>query len=249
MTFNNLRTVARHKNNFVAEATRWNEFAHIDPYTYICTKVPRGDRQAFWECGELVVRDELLPTIHRLQGRLGTALELGCGVGRLLLPMAGHFRQVVGLDISDEMVRLGRELAAERRVANVEFIHIADPYDLKQQLATSGGSVDFAYSLLVFQHIDCWPILDAYIEAVSFLLAPNGIAYLQFDTRRKNLAYQAKMVLPDFVLPRFLRRGIRRIRRDPADLEAVFAEVDLHLAGSITPGTNYHCYVLRKSVA
>jgi len=184
-----------------------------------------------------------------LEGRFETALELGCGVGRLVLPMAGHFRQVIGLDISKEMVRLGQELAAERTIANAEFIHIANPYDLKQQLAKRGGSVDFAYSLLVFQHIDCWPILDAYLEAISFLLAPQGIAYLQFDTRKKNLAYQAKMVLPDFVLPRFLRRGIRRIRRNPQDLEAVFADVGLHLVDSISPGTNYHCYVLRKSAA
>lgn len=161
--------------------------------------------------------------------------------------MAGHFQQVVGLDISDEMVHLGQELAAERSIVNTEFIHIANPYALMQQLSEFSGTIDFAYSLLVFQHIDCWPVLDTYIKAISFLLAPKGIAYLQFDTRRKNLAYQAKMVLPDFVLPRFLRRGIRRVRRNPKHLEGVFAEAGLHLGENIAPGTNYHRYVLRKT--
>jgi hypothetical protein len=56
-----------------------------------------------------------------------------------------------------------------------------------------------------------------------------------------------KMVLPDFVLPRFLRRGIRRIRRNAVELEAIFAEAGLHPTESIAPGTNHHCYVLRKT--
>lgn len=49
------------QNDSVAEAKLWNKFAHKDPYTYICTDVPRGDRQAFWKGGEFVVLNELLP--------------------------------------------------------------------------------------------------------------------------------------------------------------------------------------------
>lgn len=235
------------ENGSMAGTRRWNEFAHKDPYTYILTEVSRGDRQAFWRSGEIVVSNEILPIVHRWPVCPGTALELGCGVGRLLLPMSGHFQHVVGLDISTEMVRLGQELAAKRSISNAQFIHIANPYALAQQLSDFGENIDFAYSLLVFQHIDCLPIIKAYIEAISFLLAPKGTAYLQFDTRKKNLAYHAKMVLPDFVLPRFLRRGIRRVRRNAAELEEIFAEAGLHLTESIARGTNHHCYVLRKT--
>ena len=51
------------------------------------------------------------------------------------------------------------------------------------------------------------------------MLSDRGIGYLQFDTRPPGWLYEVKTALPDFLLPRFWRRGIRRIRRDPSELE------------------------------
>src|SRR5260370_31426714 len=38
-----------------------------------------------------------------------SVLEIGCGTGRLLEPLARHFGRVFGVDVSGEMVRRGRE--------------------------------------------------------------------------------------------------------------------------------------------
>src|ERR1700690_456994 len=37
------------------------------------------------------------------------ALEIGCGPGRLMIPMSRHFGEIHGVDISEEMAALARE--------------------------------------------------------------------------------------------------------------------------------------------
>lgn len=54
------------------------------------------------------------------QGRL---LDVGCGPGTVTLPLAGLFREVVGVDADAEMIREARRLAAERGVMNASWVH------------------------------------------------------------------------------------------------------------------------------
>jgi SAM-dependent methyltransferase len=49
-------------------------------------------------------------------------LDLGCGPGRVLLPIARHFADVVGLDPEPQMIEAGRREAARIGVANVRWI-------------------------------------------------------------------------------------------------------------------------------
>src|SRR5260370_36606966 len=44
-----------------------------------------------------------------------SVLEIGCGTGRLLEPLARHFGRVFGVEVSGEMVRRGRERLAHLR--------------------------------------------------------------------------------------------------------------------------------------
>lgn len=231
--------------SFRLRSAEWDNYAHDDAYTYIMTDLPRGDSQAFWQSGEAIVSKELLPAARGHHASFGTALEIGCGVGRLMFPMSRYFRQVIGVDISSEMVRKGRALATERSLSNVTFVAVSTP----DELNCTPRTIDFAYSLLVFQHIDDFRVIRAYLESIYSLLAPGGIAYLQFDTRSQTLAYRAKSALPDFLLPRFWRRGIRRIRRTVVELEALFSQVGLEVVENATPGTEYHRYILRKALA
>jgi SAM-dependent methyltransferase len=227
--------------------SRWDQFARIDAYTYIMTHLPQGDREAFWQSGETVVSQELLPVIHKNAVPLGTALEIGCGVGRLAFPMAHCFEQVLGLDISGEMVRQATALTVEKNVVNARFFTLADYERHPGDFGLAEGSVDFAYSLIVFQHIADFRAIKNYIELVRFVLSPEGVAYLQFDTRPQGITYRLKNVLPDFLLPRFLRRGIRRIRRRVEELESSFADCGLSIIENLGPSTEYNRYVLRKS--
>jgi cyclopropane fatty-acyl-phospholipid synthase-like methyltransferase len=230
----------------LVQAADWDHFAHEDAYTYIMTELQPGDREAFWRAGETVVEGELLPVMRELRVTRGTALEIGCGVGRLMLPLSRHFQQVLGVDISCEMVRQGQAVAAQRGARNLRFLSASHPSRISAELPEFEGKVDLIYSLLVFQHIADFAVIEAYLRRIGSLLSRDGIAYLQFDTRPQTMLYRMRGALPDFVLPRFWRRGIRRIRRIPIELEGSFARSALEVVQSLTPNTEYHRYILRR---
>lgn len=236
-------------SNSEAGKQAWDHFAETDPYTYILTSLKNADPQEFWQSGHRTVQQELLPVVRARGISPGIAMELGCGVGRLVFPLAAHFQEIVGVDISASMVQRARVFARNNGISNVSFSAIAGPEDLLHRAGKYTGSTDFLYSLLVFQHIPELSMIEGYLHVISVLLAASGIAYLQFDTRPQNLAYRLKSRLPDFLLPRFWRRGIRRIRRFPEELEMGIYSAGLEIVGELAPFTAYHRYILRKSLA
>ena len=80
----------------------------------------------------------------RLSGA-GRLLDLGCGPGRVALPLAPLFREVWAVDLEPEMLAAGRAAAARRGVANVRWIvgraeDVAVP-DGSIELVTMGESL------------------------------------------------------------------------------------------------------------
>jgi ubiquinone/menaquinone biosynthesis C-methylase UbiE len=94
-------------------------------------------------------------------------LDLGCGTGRLTLPLAGLAREVVGLDICDGMLSVARRKAAEEG-ARVRFDH-GDMCDLPYPDET----FDIVTSTLALMHIppEARPVAFAEIARV---LRPGG---------------------------------------------------------------------------
>ena len=225
----------------------WDRFAEVDPYTYILTNLKSPDPREFWQSGERTVQLELLPLIQARAIRTQIGLELGCGIGRLLFPLAGHFEEIIGVDIAGGMVQRAQSFAIDNGIRNAAFAEIAGPEDLLHRARDYGGKIDFIYSLLVLQHIPDFAVIEGYLRAVSILLEKNGIAYLQFDTREQDVFYQLKTKLPDPLLPRFWRRGIRRIRRTAAEIEVCFRRTGLQVVGELDAHTAYHRYILKKA--
>jgi cyclopropane fatty-acyl-phospholipid synthase-like methyltransferase len=225
--------------------SKWAEFAEEDALGYIMTDLAGADPQLFWESGRKTVNEELLPVIREFGVTPTVGLEIGCGVGRLVLPNCAVFDEMVGVDISEGMTRRARAFADERGVSNARFVTVGEPADLVNVLADVTGRVSFIYSLLVFQHIPDFETIDSYLAAVSRLLSRDGIAYLQFDSRRQTLPYRIKTALPDWALPRYWRRGVRRIRLSATEIERSLAEKALTVVGERSPQSAYHRYVLR----
>lgn len=224
--------------------SEWAEFAENDAFGYIMTDLAGADPQLFWASGKETVDAELSPVITEFGVRPELGLEIGCGVGRLLLPLCSVFHEMVGADISEGMIRRARQFAGERGTANARFVTVAEPEEMLSRLGDMTGRVSFIYSLLVFQHIANFRIIDSYLAAVGQLLSRDGLAYLQFDTRPLTLPYRIKTALPDLVLPRFWRRGVRRLRRSPAEIERSFAANGLRIIGERSPRSAYHRYVV-----
>ncbi len=102
-----------------------------------------------------------------------TCLEIGCGVGRLLKPIAGRCKRAVGVDISERMVDwAGRYLEG---VPNAE-VQLNDGASLA---GVAGASVDFVYSHLAFQHITLVEVVDAYLREIARVLRDGGYCRIQ----------------------------------------------------------------------
>ena len=86
---------------YLQEAGPWEKFAQEDPYTYILTSLKSQDQREFWQSGCQTAANELLPLMEAHRITAGVAMELGCGVGRLLFPLSSHFREVIGADIAE----------------------------------------------------------------------------------------------------------------------------------------------------
>jgi SAM-dependent methyltransferase len=193
------------------------------------------------------VETEILPLFRQHHVRTHLGLELGCGIGRLAVPLAAHFSHVVGVDISPSMIQRASSFARDNGINNVSYGAITGPEDFLHQSAELAGSCDFVYSLLVFQHIPDFAMIEGYLHVIHVLLHQRGLAYLQFDTRPRSVAYRLKTRLPDFLLPRFWRRGIRRIRRSPEELEDAIRRAGLEILEQHALRSANHRYLLRTA--
>ncbi|MGB2987121.1 MAG: methyltransferase domain-containing protein [Phycisphaerae bacterium] len=100
-------------------------------------------------------------------------LEIGCGVGRLLKPIARRCRKVIGVDISERMVAFAADYL--RGVPNIE-VHLNDGRGLPMVEDTS---VDWVYSHLAFQHMTLQEIVEGYLAECARVLKPGGYLRIQ----------------------------------------------------------------------
>ncbi|MEP6923407.1 MAG: class I SAM-dependent methyltransferase [Pyrinomonadaceae bacterium] len=105
-------------------------------------------------------------------------LDFGCGVGRLTLPLAAKCGEVVGVDISANMVTEAEQNRARKNVVNASFVKDDGTF------SNVSGSFDFIHSFIVFQHIE--PALGQDIaRRLIEKLEIGGIGVLQFVYRDK----------------------------------------------------------------
>ncbi len=127
---------------------------------------------------------DVLATVARLRG-LATApvetcrvLEIGCAAGYNLIPMAISLpnAEFVGIDASIRQIDEGREIAAHLDVPNVDLLH--------QDLSDWDGSLG-QFDYIIAHGIYSWvpqPVRDALLALCHRALAPNGVAYISYNT-------------------------------------------------------------------
>ena len=161
----------------------WEWFGKNQPYFGVIVDAKYRNEQLneqakrdFFSTGEAYVNFVL----QSIKGHFDTsftikrALDFGCGVGRLTIPLSTACEQVVGLDVSPSMLQEARRNAKEIGAENIEFL-LAD-----DNLSTIGGqSFDFINSFIVFQHI---PLHRGYrlLRRLLSLLSEGGIGVLHF---------------------------------------------------------------------
>ncbi len=220
-------------------AGRWEAYAQADAEFFIWTGVAKGDDFAASGRRDAARIMELCSPY--LRGR-ELAVEIGCGVGRLAIPMSHEFERVIGVDIARTMLRKLEQNCRDAKVDNVGGMLANEPWD-------ASGPIDFAYSHIVLQHIEDWAIIESYFTRVARALGTDGVFYAQFDTRRANVLYTLRNLLPDFLLPRHYKRGVRRIRRKVSDVAKLAHACGLEIAHLSGEGTTYTIFILRGARA
>lgn len=104
-------------------------------------------------------------------------LELGCGSGGNLLPMAELLpgSELVGVDRSRRQIELGESLAQEARLTNVELRRA----DLMEVDAT-WGTFDFILCHGVYSWVPA-PVQDKILEILRDRLRPDGVGYVSYN--------------------------------------------------------------------
>lgn len=100
------------------------------------------------------------------------ALEIGCGIGRMMKPMAHYFAHVHGIDISANMIEHSCKYLENTPNATTELF---DGFTFPLQ----DNSFDFVYSCLVFQHIPKKELMFRYLQESHRVLVSGGIARIQ----------------------------------------------------------------------
>ena len=98
------------------------------------------------------------------------ALEIGCGIGRLMVPLCARVRSVVGTDVSSGMIS-----AAQRRLEG--FSNASVRLTTGQDLSEFGsGTMDLVYSVDTFPYLVlCGPALvERHFSEVRRVLRPGG---------------------------------------------------------------------------
>ncbi len=120
------------------------------------------------EAEQILLNDVIVPPA-------ATVLEIGCGIGRLLRPMAARFRQVIGFDVSPKMIEQSHAYLAG--LANVKTYS----NDGSTLPGIANDTVDFCYSFICFQHIPRKEFIASYLHEALRVLKPGGIFKFQVD--------------------------------------------------------------------
>jgi ubiquinone/menaquinone biosynthesis C-methylase UbiE len=156
----------------------WDNLGSIDPLWAILTK----ERSYKWSLEEFLktgVREtkSLIKKIKVLNPNLnfGRVLDFGCGVGRIAKPLKNHFKEYFGVDISNTMIRLAKEV---NKNSNCIFLE-----NFRKDLEIFPKEYfDFVYSNLVLQHIPDKKLIKIYIAEFVRVLKKDGILIFQLPS-------------------------------------------------------------------
>jgi len=160
----------------------WEGLGSKDPMWAVLTnplkKGKKWDSVSFYSSGEYEVKI-LLSLLTKRNITLPdktTALDFGCGLGRLSRGLGSRFDKVTGIDISSSMINKAKD--ENKAYRNLQFI--CNPTDDLSIL--SSHQYSFLLSVITLQHIPA-PFSHQYIREFMRVLKKDGIAMIQIPSQ------------------------------------------------------------------
>ncbi len=170
----------------------WENLAQIDPLYSILSvpekKFNKWELKEFFLTGEKEINKILDIASHLDYDKKNeSALDFGCGVGRLTKALSSHFETCYGLDISDTMIKNAKSY--HKDLPNCKFL-VNDKDNLK---IFADDFFDFIYTNIVLQHIPDSILIKSYISEFVRVLKIGGILIFQLPhympSKFKNMKY------------------------------------------------------------
>lgn len=166
----------------------WEKFGNDDPYFRVIpndgfrkTNLTDENKEEFFQSGFSYIDNVLEKVKQHVEPSLTIqkALDFGCGVGRLVVPLANVAQEVTGVDVSDSMLNEAKKNCEERSIKNVVFVKSDD------SLSLLDGQYDFIHSFIVFQHI---PVKrgEQIFENLIARLESGGVCVVHFTYAKNN---------------------------------------------------------------
>jgi SAM-dependent methyltransferase len=165
----------------------WRRYGEVEPYFGVLTderfrrtNLTEESLKDFFASGEHHL-SRVLATLQEhaiAPSAPGDALDFGCGVGRIVIPMARRFRNVTGIDISEAYRIEAMNNCQRQDVVNVRFLETLRP------LIEEGARFDLVHSSIVFNHIS-WSRGRTMIADMFELLRPTGAMAIQVMLQRR----------------------------------------------------------------
>lgn len=181
--------------------TSWDKLGKQNALWAVLSDKTKWGEKEFFETGRQEI-EQVLGELdkHGAKVNFGRAMDFGCGVGRLSQALGQHFKQVVGVDIAESMIRQARDF---NRRKNVEFKHVTSG-DLSD---FDDNSFDFVLSDIVFQHMRN-EFTKKYLQEMFRVLKPGGHLVFQLpSTPARTWKGFLISTLPDNLLTA-LRKGM-----------------------------------------
>jgi SAM-dependent methyltransferase len=224
-------------NSVVKERRTWNELAELDPFWAALTNYgpPHAWQEAdFFATGpaELAERLEVAER-HGLGSLRRSALDYGCGVGRITRAMAAQFGTALGLDISERMIAKAKLMNADR--SNCSFEVVADGGSLHYE----SGAFDLVFSARVLQHL-ARPEIRRILVELARVLAVGGVLVVQvphrlpvrrrLQPRRRVASILRRLGVPNETIVTRLRLTLMRMTALPeADVRRLLTDAGLNV--------------------
>jgi len=160
----------------------WQSIGQQNPYwgvltnpTFLAENLTEDAIQTFYQTGEEHINFVLDVVRKHIDEDFApaSALDFGCGVGRLVIPLARRGLKVVGVDVSDGMLARARARCEVLGLSNVQLLHDAG------ELSFGPTHFDLIHSYIVFQHISC-SRGQAIAERMLGRLSDGGVGVLHF---------------------------------------------------------------------
>jgi SAM-dependent methyltransferase len=155
----------------------WDQRARDNARHFIATANSEWDEEEFYKSGILNVYHEVLTDLGNVcpgrDAKKMKVLEIGCGTGRMTRPLGEVFGEVYAVDVSGEMIAKAKHDLADRPNIHL-FQNNGVDLDVLGDI-----QIDFAFSYIVFQHIQSRAVIYNYVREVHRLLRPGGLFKFQ----------------------------------------------------------------------